>query len=665
MLLHTGVHMAEVTTSEEGDVYGDGVNVAARLQEEAGPGEVLVSEDVWRQLRGRADLQFRNVGTRWLKGIPSSVSTYAALPAGSERGRGVAAHRFSRGRRKNLAYLGLGVLIALAALGVSQRFGLWSGGPPSSLDLSNPPPGAPAPEEDASIAVLPFVDMGGEDDGYFADGITEDILTALSKIQGLRVISRTSVMGYRGTNKPIGQIAEELGVATVLEGSVRRSGDRVRITAQLIDARTDGHLWAETYDREMTDIFAIQSEIAAEIAGALETELSSTAGSRIAAARTTNLTAYDLYLRGREVLYDAMSFQDVDEMHDRAVESADLFRRALEHDPEYALAWAGLSHAHLVRQIYEGAAWGDSALAAAQRSVELDPELPDGHLALARVEFERGELAAAERGLRQAIAINPNGAEALGALGGLLAEQGRLDEALPWAGRAAVVEPTNGQYQMGVGVVYALLDDLEPAARWFERAVAVEPRNASAYGWLTLVYIAKDDDVRAARAAERAIAVGPNSPEAWWPVVIFQMRQEKWNEALGYLERWAAETDPHYTPYAELAYVYQKLGQRAKAQDALREAERVAREGIEGGEESWARRYTMAQVSAMRGDPAGALQWLQDARRHGFYLYHYARFDPVMTDVRDDPSIRAELDEMRDELHRMRDRARRAQENSD
>ena len=658
-LLHSGIHMAEVTTGEEGDIYGDGVNVASRLQEEARPGEILVSEDVWRQLRGRADLRFRPVGERSLKGIPSPVAAYAALPVGAGKTRGVAAHRFSRGRRKNLAYLGFGVLIALATLGLIQRFGLDDGPSRSTSDLPTPPVGSPAADE-ASIAVLPFVDMSGGDEGYFADGITEDIVAALSRIDGLRVISRTSVMAYKNSDKPIPQIASELGVTTILEGSVRRAGDRVRITAQLIDADSDEHLWTETYDREMTDIFAIQSEIASEIARALEAELSADVDARIAAVRTRNLPAYDLYLRGREALYRAMSFQDMDETRRSNNQAIDLFRQALALDPDYALAWAGLGRAFEVRKIYDGLAWGDSSLAAAQRAVDLDPELPEARVALAHVALQRGQMTIAHRELHRAIELSPNHAEALGALAMVEGEAGRFDEALPWALRAASVEPTNAQYAELVGYTYGTLDDLEEGERWLRKSLAIDPRNASAYGWMTFARLFAGDDAGAARAAQQALSLGPNSPETWWPVVIVSLRQKDYDRARVYLERWASMTDPLYMPHVELGFVYLKLGERAKAEEFLARAESITRERIEAGEEAWWPYWIMVHLSAIRGDEEGAVAWFREAAAHGFRIYRWVEIDPLLENVRDDPRLRDEVRKMKAEVDAMRERAERA-----
>src|SRR5688572_29398958 len=220
--LRIGVHVGDITTLPDGDLYGDGVNTAARLQTEAEPGQILASEDVWRQMRQRPGFLFRSVGARQLKGT-GSVEIYEVLEAHE---RPIEVGRATRTLAEGI---------------------------------------------EPSIAVLPFMNMSGDpENAFFADGVTEDIITALARIHGIKVISRTSAMRYRSTVKSLREIGSELGVTTILEGSVRRHGDRVRIVAQLADARTDAHIWAETYDRQMEDIFAIQSDVANQIASALE-----------------------------------------------------------------------------------------------------------------------------------------------------------------------------------------------------------------------------------------------------------------------------------------------------------------------------------------------------------------------------------------------------------
>jgi adenylate cyclase len=401
-LLRVGVHVGDVTASPDGDIHGEGVNIAARIQREAQPGEVLVSEDVWRQLRSRADLRFVAAGERELKGIPLRVGVFSAgaaltaaqllaapppeapaPPSAVERGRvWVGAHR-------RFAVW----LAAALVLGVLAGTYLTRGDALQEIRAATP--AAPA-EVGHSIAVLPFGNLSGDPaNAYFSDGITEDILTQIAQIDDLKVVSRTSAMQYRGSDRSLRQIAEELRVAYVLEGTVRREGNRVRITAQLIDARTDAHLWAQTYDRENAGVLEVQSTIAEEIAGALRLRLS---GGRASRAPRASVGGYSLLLRARERLRQP-------EADSTRVSSAiALLRQAVDGDPGYALAHAALAegYARLGSQ-----AAVDSAEWFARRALSLDSTLVDAHLAMARVQIQREAYPAAEASVRRALALSP------------------------------------------------------------------------------------------------------------------------------------------------------------------------------------------------------------------------------------------------------------------
>ena len=238
-----------------------------------------------------------------------------------------------------------------------------------------------------SIAVFPFDNLRPDPENeYFSDGITEDITTQLSKIGDLIVIARTSVMRYKDSEKSLGEIAEELQVDAILEGSVRRADNQVRITAQLIDGESEDHLWAETYDREMTDIFAIQSDVAKQIAASLKIELSSEDVERMGKKPTDSLSAYDYYLKGREY-YNRYTAQD----NETAIE---LFKRAIETDSDYALAYAGLADAYAQQTWWRGSReeWLDLAIQEANKAISLDPDLAEGYKALGLVYSLKGWL---------------------------------------------------------------------------------------------------------------------------------------------------------------------------------------------------------------------------------------------------------------------------------
>ena len=256
-----GIHLGDVVEESDGDLMGDGVNIAARLEGIAQPGAICLSEDAFRQVRARLDLAVSDIGEVQLKNIAQPIRAYS---------------------------LEVGV-------------------PAEAKSAAPTKPAAPArtpalaPPDKPSIAVLAFQNMSGDpDQEYFADGITEDVITDLSKIGGLLVIARNSSFAYKGKSVDIRVVARELGVRSVLEGSIRRAGNRVRITAQLIDAETGGHLWADRFDRELSDIFAVQDEVTRRIVDALKITMSPSKSARLANTETTNSKAHDFFLAGRE-----------------------------------------------------------------------------------------------------------------------------------------------------------------------------------------------------------------------------------------------------------------------------------------------------------------------------------------------------------------------------
>jgi adenylate cyclase len=289
-----------------------------------------------------------------------------------------------------------------------------------------------------SIAVLPFANMSGDaEQEYFADGISEDIITALSKLSQLFVIARNSSFTFKGKNVQIGEVGKSLGVRYVLEGSVRKSGGRVRITAQLIDATTGGHLWAERFDRDLTDIFAVQDDVTTHIVSALALNLNAVDRQAIAAEHTDNQEAYDCFLRGRELWFRTTK--------DANAEAGNLLRRAIELDPRFAPGYAFLGATHVIEYANGWSASPTRALEeaekAARHAVHLDERQPYALWALAMVSLWVRRYEEAVRAAEKLIAFSPNFAEGHTALGFILHHVGRSEEALKYHERAAALNP--------------------------------------------------------------------------------------------------------------------------------------------------------------------------------------------------------------------------------
>jgi len=329
---------------------------------------------------------------------------------------------------------------------------------------------APAPDA-KSIAVLPFTNMSADPENeYFSDGITDDIILHLSKIADLDVISRTSAMRYKDTDLGLREIGEQLGVATILEGGVQRAGERVRINAQLIDARTDEHIWAEQYDRELTDIFAIQSDVAQQIAAALQATLTADETERIGRAPTENLEAYDLYLRGRHFW---------SQRGEGLRRGLHYFQQALERDPNYARAYAGIADCYNLLGFYAYLPPHEAfpaARAAALQALVIDEGLDEAHTSLGFVKLyfdwdARG--AAAE--YRRALQLNPNSPQAHHWYSSALMVLGRVDESIEHARHAVEIDPLSVYESVALGWQLISARRYAEARERLRRAIELDP----------------------------------------------------------------------------------------------------------------------------------------------------------------------------------------------
>jgi TolB-like protein/Tfp pilus assembly protein PilF len=405
---------------------------------------------------------------------------------------------------------------------------------PEKPETGTPPTLAIDPR---SIAVLPFDNRsaGGENAAFFAEGMHDDILTTLAKIGSLKVISRTSAMKYRVTDKSIPEIAGELGVATVLEGGVQRAGNRVRLNVQLIDARADRHMWAETYDEELTtaNIFSIRSDIARKIAAALQATLAPEVAERIEVRPTESLEAYDLYTRGRYLANRSRTRRDVES-------AADLYRKAIAADPAYAPAHVDLAGTYLVL-------WGQGSLAAeealpkaraaVERALELDETLAEAHAALGSVLVGELRFEEAEREFERALELNHGSANVHLPYGQLLLELARYDEAVRQARRAVELDPLSMANRLFLAASLMFARDYEASITESLRILDVEPENSVAYYVLAEAFTLNDQHEEGLAAIRRSIELDPEDllgpPLLAWVYARAGQREE----ALKTLER--------------------------------------------------------------------------------------------------------------------------------
>lgn len=422
ILFRIGLNLGDIVI-EGDDIFGDGVNVAARLEPLAPKGGLLVSDAVHAQVRGKVAIEFADAGDLVLKNIAEPV---AAWSWGGDGG------------------------MAMTALA----------------------------DDGPSIAVLPFTNMSGDpEQSYFSDGISEDIITDLSKISGLMVVARNSSFAYKGRTEDIRVVGRELGVRSVLEGSIRKVGNRVRITAQLIDARTGHHLWAERYDRDMTDIFAVQDEVTMEIVGALKVSLRPVERAMFTDRGTSNMAAYDLLMRARD-MWERMlrTPADAPALFAKVI---GMIHEVIALDPGFSRAYGFLSILHTV-DLTNHLTDAPDPLGEAERyallALEKNREDPLAHNAMAIVALHRKDLDTALACAEQAIRLNPNFSNGYGTLGHVLVYSGNPMSGVPYLQRAIRLDPVFAQQFIHfLGLAYLVAGRYDAAATQFRERIRLAP----------------------------------------------------------------------------------------------------------------------------------------------------------------------------------------------
>jgi adenylate cyclase len=483
-----GINVGDIIIDGD-DIFGDGVNVAARLETLANAGGICVSRVVRDQVQDKVDYAFEDLGAQVMKNIARPVEVYR---------------------------------VALAT------------GP--CADTGRQAPGAPTPTiaEPASIAVLPFANRSQDvEDEYFSDGLADEMLNVLAKIDGLRVAARSSAFTFKGKPATIGEVGRALNVATVLEGSVRKAGNRMRISVQLVKVADGYQLWSERYDRTLDDIFAVQDDIAQSVVKALRTTLlgdvasaktATDAALQAAAAvrsRSTDSEAYRFYLKGREYLVGTQQEMD---------KSIDFFQQAIARAPDYALAHAGLAEAYTTQaylRATERAHAVEKARAAVNRALELDPNLAEARTALGLVRFYfEWDWAGADAEFRRALQLNPGGAAVCEEYGRFLLAIGSLDDGLARSRDAARLDPLSVGPVHDIAINAFVRNDYELAAAGFRRAIDINPNWVWGYIKLARALAAQANCAEAiaqAEIAERKIAGGVAPLSQSWLGVTYAM----------------------------------------------------------------------------------------------------------------------------------------------
>ncbi|OLB49373.1 MAG: hypothetical protein AUH99_11855, partial [Candidatus Rokubacteria bacterium 13_2_20CM_2_70_11] len=488
-----GINLGDVIVEGE-RIYGDGVNIAARVEGLAEPGGISISGAVYDQVKKKLALTYEPRGEHVVKNIREPVRVYRVLGEPEPTGPGPRITRIV-GRlawRRATLLLGLVLLVAAGGAAVWSLYSRWR------------PPGFELPDR-PSVAVLPFENMSGDaGQEYFGDGITEDLITGLSKLSGLFVIARNSVFAYKGRAVKPAQVSRELGVRYVLEGSVRKAGNRVRITAQLVDAATGYHVWAERYDRDLKDVFALQDEVTQKIVGVLAVKLTAPEKDRLGRAPTRNVEAYDYVLRGLE--YHRRTTKEAN------AEARKMFARAVELDPEYAMAYSAMGWTHLQAWQLQWSRDPETlqrAFELAQKAIVRDDSLAGPHDLLGQVYLWKKEHERAIAQAERAVALAPNNADSYETLAEVLAWSGRADEAIEDIKQAMRLDPQYPFFYLWtLGHAYYLTGRSDEAIATFRKLLARNPNFVPAHAFLAVLYGERglEEDARSEWAAAERLS---------------------------------------------------------------------------------------------------------------------------------------------------------------
>ncbi len=580
--LRIGIHVGDVVFTDN-TVLGDGVNIASRLNAIAAPGGVCISERVYEEIRNKPEFEVKDLGEQRLKNVTRPIRVYALSATAKVDGPFPALGPGGLRRWIRRAVAGAAVTMFVSAL--TYGIATYKLHTPASSERASARP-------IRSLAVLPLENLS-HDPGqeYFADGMTDELITDLSKISGLRVTSRTSVMKFKGEHRErLPEIAKALDVNTIVEGSVLRVGDKVRITAQLIDAPSDKHLWAESYQRDTRDVLSMQDEVASAIAREIHLQLTPAEQARFANARPVNPAAHEAYLKGRYYLSSLSG--------ERGSKALEQFEQAIKLDPKFAPAYTGLAdlYGYLADNVLRPAEIVPKQRAAAEQALQLDDSLAEAHVSLAMVEFWNDyDRAAGEREFRRAIELNPSYALAHDQYGWLLLSEGRVHESLAEMRRASELDPLSAAITTNLALPLTNQAKYEAAKEQARKALELD----AGFGWA-------------------------QSTLGW-----IDIEAGKFKEAISALEKARTmDSAPLYAGW--LGYAYAAAGERGKARAMIKELDKMS-------SHQFVSPYCTAIIYLGLGDKRRALDGLEKAYEARSQWMPFLRVEKMFDPLRSEP----------------------------
>ncbi|MBB3454735.1 adenylate cyclase [Rhizobium sp. BK313] len=526
-----GINLGDIIVEGE-DIHGDGVNIADRMQSLAESGGIAISGMAYDQVKSKLPVGFVSLGEQKVKSIAEPVRVYRVVldPAAAVGKTGRA--RRNLGRRR-IAIAATAVIVLLLA-GATAWWQPWTflRGPTSVERFAYPLPDKP------SVAVLPFINVSGDaEHDHLAEGLTDDLITELSKVSGLFVIARHSVFAVQNTGGKIQDVAAELGVHYVLEGTLQRAGSRLRINVKLIDALTGLSLWAERYDRQYTDLFAVQDDVIGKIIAALAVKLSEGERNQLARIPTENLEAYDYYMRAEQA---GLTFSDVETYR----EALSYYQKAIDLDPDFADAHAGIARIAVdvwrndYNILWSAAVARKIAYDAAGQALKLDPNNARAHTVLALLQLVDGRETEARVSANRAVQAQPSDAEAYGNLALILAHSGSHQQAMTEMEKALRLDPSpSPSFQLLAGIVFYIADDNDRAISLMEAARDALPSAEAAREFLAAAYIDQDEQARSLQEKTKLLELFPESNLTYYSYLYDYWREDDLHRHLASLRK--------------------------------------------------------------------------------------------------------------------------------
>jgi len=662
--LRIGIHVGEVM--EDGnDVFGDGVNIASRIEALTPSGAIWVSEAVYKNIRNKSGISSNFEQTVTLKNVEEPLNVYSVtidiLPADND-------HAITPPETRDVPWLKPALITAAVVILLLIVAVFWVSSRNSTGNMVL----------ERSIAVLPFANLSSDEgNAHFSIGVQEAILNHISKFEDLRVISRSSMEQYRDSKLSIPEIAEEVGVNFILEGSVQKVGDQVRVTAQLINATNDDHIWSDNYDRNIEEIFTVQSEIAQSIAQELKAIFNPEVIEVIEKIPTSNMEAYEYYLRGLEVHEHAVEVNDIKQ-------AGFLYQKAIEIDPGYADPWLGLARCYsdLHWRLDNNQEVMDTVMSIVETAIELDPENSDAWSYKGWYTFfGLNDLAEAEKHYAKAIELNPNNASVYYNLARWVypnADEPDLVKSIMYAKKAArlIKGERLGELYDAIGYIYLSVGMYDEAEEFYELAAEILPnwQSNSARWWLQMI---QGNFKQALVYAQKNVELYPEENRSYLELARTYAHMEAYDTALAIYDTWYSmyredllDRSEYRIFSDEYKYALIKTGKDPEKgyeqiKDKLDYLNESMQEDIFNFAGGWY--YDMVRLNTILGNKELALQYLKEIEKAGYAFgsISWATVDPLLKDLRDEPEFLASIERGWEEKWEIQEQIRKMEAEED